>query len=254
MKSKLVILLFVVSFLIGVTSCKKDIQSCKLGKSYISDGNNTPLPNTFSYYENGKLKSIIYSNNEHDTLYYVADTLTVTHFDYRDSVAFIVKGIVDANGNLLSASKTTFDYTGVVTDSETWTNEYNSDGRMTKQTVNNTLGTTNLVVNYSGSNSVSANFYRGVILEKKYFFYHNAVANKTGLDDFNNIFTPYLGKPSANLLDSVHMVLTATFDTVKIKYDHTLDANEYVGKTVQTYLTPGFQTKYYTYQYFGCSN
>lgn len=234
-------------------SCKKKIETCKLGKAYTSDGSSTPTPNTFSYYENGKLKSIQFSNNERDSLIYTADTLTVLHFDYRDSLSSQFTGITDGNGLVTTGNKISYDFSGNVSNTEYYLNEYNSTGKLTKQTISNSLGTTILALTFTGGNSSTGNLYNGATLEKKYFFFHSTALNKTGLDDMNIVFSPYFGKPSDNLLDSTHIVLVATSDTIKIKYEHTIDANDYVSKTVQTYLTPGFQTKYHTYQYFDCN-
>ena len=234
-------------------SCKKKIENCKLGKSFISDGSSTPNANTFSYYDNGKLKSIKYSNNERDTLIYAADTLTILHFDYRDSLISVFLGLTNGNGLVTTGSKTNFDFSGNLTSTEYFVHEYNTEGQLSKQSISNALGTTILSLSYTGGSSSSANFYNGATLEKKYFFFHSKAANKTGLDDMNSVFTPYFGTPSFNLLDSTHIILVSSNDTVKIKYEHTFDSNDYVNKTVVTYLTPGFQTKYHTYQYFDCS-
>ncbi len=253
MKSNLSLVILSIMVITTLVSCKKKIENCKLGKSYVSDGSSTPNSNTFAYYGNGKLKSIQYSNTERDTLVYLADTLTILHFDYRDSLMSVFLGLTNGNGLVTTGSKSNFDFNGNLTSTEYFVHEYNTEGQLTKQTISNAFGTAILSVSYAGGNSSSANLYNGATLEKKYFFFHSQAANKTGLDDMNSVFTPYFGTPSFNLLDSTHIVLVSTNDTVKIKYEHTFDANDYVSKTVETYLTPGLQTKYHTYQYFDCS-
>lgn len=252
MKNKLLFFAICIAFIATTTSCKKNIETCKLGKYYESDGNSTPTANVFTYYDNGKLKSISYTNKSKDTLVYSVDTLTIFTFDNNGVLTSSVKGILNGSGYFSSAIKTSFDILGAITNTENYSFEYNAEGNMTKQTTNNSSGTRILSLTYSGGNSVSGVLYKGVILDKKYIFYHNAVENKTGVDDLTGVFNPYFGTASSLLLDSIRIISPATSDTVRIQYAHTLDNNGYISKTIQTWLSGGVPTKYHTYQYFDC--
>ena len=252
MKNNIQLMLIGFMLLSVLPSCKKTIQTCKLGKYYLSDGSSTPAPNTFSYYEDGRVKSIAYTDGSKDNVTYSADTIKVLTFDNRDSLIANFSGVVNASGYVTAGTKTTYDYIGNATGTQNLAFEYNADGNMTKQTTNNALGTSILSLSYTGGNSTTAVLYNGVTLNKKYFFYHNTIANKTKVDDLNGVLAPWYGKPSNNLLDSTHIIIAATSDTVRIQYAHTLNENDYLSNTTQTWLTPGVQTKFHTYQYFDC--
>ncbi len=252
MKSRLYLLLTGILLTGLLVSCKKNIKSCKLGKYYLSDGNSTPSPNVFSYYEDGKLKRVVRTDGSKDTLVYNADTLTLLTYDNNGVLTGDFTGILNANGALIAGTKNTYDFSGSLTGTDYIAFEYNANGNMTKQTTNNTSGATILSLTYDGGNTVTGGLYSGGVLNKRYFFYHNTAENKTGVDDLTGAFTPYFGKPSDNLLDSIHIIQPATSDTVRIQYAHTLDNNDYLSNTIQTWLTPGVQTKYHTFQYFDC--
>jgi hypothetical protein len=250
MKNNLLLFLALVAAL-STTSCKKKIENCMLGKSYVSDGSTTPSPNTFSYYSEGRLQKIVYGNRTKDTLSYNGDTIFIRTLNNVDSVTSVFTGILNSNGYIVSGRKNAVDYAGNVIISEDYSLQYNAEGNLTKKTITTPAGTSDFNLNYNGSNSATGTLYLGSNLDKRYIFFHNDIENKTGIDDMNSVLTPYFGKPSANLLDSTH-IITST-DTIRIQYAHTLDANEYVSKTIQTYLTHETDTKYFTYQYFNCS-
>lgn len=237
--------------MLSTASCKKKVESCKLGKSYISDGSSTPNPNIFSYYSDGRLQKIEYSNNTKDTLIYNADTLVVRTLDNTDSTTAVFTGVLNSAGNVTTGTKVYLDYSGNITSTESYLLEYNAEGNLTQKSVTDATGLTILSITYNGNNSATGTLFIAGVLDRKYTFYHSGVSNKTDIDDMNGVFTPYFGTPSANLLDST-FIITST-DTTKIQYSHTLDANEYVQKTIQTYLNHGADTKYLTYQYFDCN-
>ncbi len=252
MKNRYLVFLVTALLVTGFSSCKKNPQTCRLGKYYLSDGSSTPNPNTFTYYESGQLKSITYTNGSKDTLAYDASTITILSYDKSGLLLTGFTGLLNGNGAVTSGTKNTYDFNGNITATDNLSYEYNADGRMTKQTTVNGSGTTFLSLVYDGGNTTTGGYYSGGFLNKKYFFYHNKAENKTMIGDLSLAYTPWLGKPSANLLDSLRIITPTTDDTVRIQYNHRLDENDYVSNTVQTWLTPGVQTKYHTYQYFDC--
>ena len=255
MKSNIRISFFVCCLLLTgslfFSSCKKaTILTCQLGKYFISDGTSTPKPNTFYYYDNGKLKKIAYANSDKDTFYYAADTITILRFDDRDSLAGIFTGITDASGNVLTASKSFYDYFGNITGTDYYTNQYNATQNLTQQNISNSLGTTIVNLVYNGNNTATGTKFIGAIQSEKYVFFHNSTENKTQIADFGGVLIPYFGKPSANLLDSMFVITSS--DTIRIKYVHELNENGYTVKTNKTYLSGIADTKYETYSYFNC--
>ena len=251
MKNNTLFLLTIVMVL-SVASCKKKVETCKLGKAYISDGNTTPNANTFSYYSDGKLQKVVYADKTKDSVAYSADTIYIRTYDVNDSVISLFAGVLNSNGDVVSGVKDNLNYSGSITSTDIYSLEYNAEGKLTKKTITNSLQSTLLNLNYDGGNTATGNLFIGGVLDRSYTFYHNTIENKTGVDDMNAVFTPYFGRPSQNLLDSMRIV-TAADDTIRVQYSHTLDANEYVSKTTQTFLTTNADTRYSTYQYFGCS-
>jgi hypothetical protein len=249
MKNNLLFILAAVCVL-SAASCKKKVETCKLGKTYASDGNTTPNPNVFSYYEDGRLKTVLYTNRTKDSLSYSADTLYIRTRDNADSTIALFTGVLDSRGNVTSATKVFVDYAGNVISTESYLLEYNSEGQLSKKTVTSGGTSTVLNINYEGTNSKSGTLYIGPNLDRQFFFFHNTVENKTGIDDLNSVLTPYFGEPSTHLLDSAYIITTT--DSIRVQYAHTLDDNEYVSKTIQTFLTDQADTKYFTYQYFDC--
>jgi hypothetical protein len=248
------------SFLLGLavvstltfTSCKKKIESCKLGKSYISNGNSTPNANTFSYYSDGRLKKILYSGGSKDTLAYYADSISISSYASENTLSTVFTGVLNGSGQVITGTKATLDGQGNTLSSQQYTMTYNAEGNLIQQAITYAVSTDIFQYYYTGGNADSAVSYLAGARNLTYVFFHGDVENKTGIDDVRGVFTPYFGKPSKDLLDSAH-IFTALDDTIRIKYTHTLDENEYVNKTVQTYLTPGVNTKFFTYQYFDCN-
>ncbi len=252
MKSKNLLFLIGICFVVILPSCKKNILNCKLGKYYLSDGTSTPAPNVFSYYEDGRLKLIVHTDGAKDTLSYNADTLTILSYDNTGVPVENFTGLLNSSGSVVSVIRNTLDFSGNITATDYIVFEYNANGNLTKQTTNNTSGATILSLGYDGGNTATGSLYISGILNKRYVFYHNNALNKTGIADLSGEVTPYFGKSSANLLDSIRIIQPAISDTVRIQYAHTLDNNDYVSSTIQTWLTGGEQTKYHTYQYFDC--
>ena len=252
MKNKFALLLTGLVLMAILPSCKKNEQTCQLGKYYLSDGSSTPAPYVFSYNANGKVTRITYADGGKDTLTYDADTLTITTYDRDNLLATLFTGLINSNGSVTSGVKNTYDYFGNLTATDYLAYQYDGNNRLTKQTTNNTSGATILSLVYDGGNTKTGGLYTGGVINKRYYFYHNAAQNKTHVDDLNGVLTPWLGISSANLLDSIHIITPSTADTVRIQYAHTLDANGYLSKSIQTWLTGGVQTKYHTYQYFNC--
>ncbi len=253
MRNKSLLLLIGILVISLLPSCRKDVKTCKLGKYYLSDGSSTPSPNIFLYNENGKVKRIGYTDGSKDTVIYNADTITIISYNRYDSLATTFTGLLNASGSVTSGAKNSYDIYGNLTGTDYLAYEYNAEGRMTKQTTNNTSGATILSLTYDGGNTKTGGLYTGGLLNKRYYLYHNTAENKTNVNDLNGVFTPWLGNSSANLLDSMHIITPSTSDTVRIQYAHTLDDNSYLSKTIQTWLTPGVQTKFHTYQYFDCN-
>lgn len=249
MKSSFATLLFLV-IIFSFSSCKQKEKTCKLGKYYVSDASNTPPPNVFSYYSDGRLQRIIYSNGSKDTLFYRSDTLHLLSFDERDSLSFEFTGNLNSNGDVLMGVKTQYDYLGSIMQVDNYNMQYNASGNLVQQSVSNTNGVITTTYNYEEGNRISGKLFSGAVLQKQYLFFHSKADNKTELDDDSGVFTPYFGRPSKKLLDSL-LVITGG-DTAKIIYSHSLDANSYVTKTVRAQLPPTVDTKYYTYAYFDC--
>ncbi len=252
MKSK-VVALVILSFLM-LTACKQKVHNCKLGRHYATDGTSTPAGggDVFLYDASGRVTKVTYSSKSMDSLVRVADTLRVFNFDADYKLVSVLQGVTNGFGYVTTATKTSYDISGAITGTENYLYEYNAEGRLTQKTTSTSGGTSILTLTYTGSNPTSGLLYNGVNLEKKYFFYHGTAENKSFIDDFNGVSTPYFGKPSAQLLDSAHVVLATTSDTLRVQYTHTLDANDYVNKTVESWLTPTVNTTYHTYQYFDC--
>jgi hypothetical protein len=235
MKNRNYLFILCLTFVAILPSCKKKVETCKLGKYYVSDGNTSPKPNVFSYYDDGRIQTITYADASMDTLSYSADTLWVTTYDYNDSLVGTFVGITNGAGDVVSGVKTIYDHiTGSVVLTDNYSNEYNAEGNLTKQTISNGGGTTLLTLTYLNGNTVTGTLYNGAVVDKKYDFFHGSAANKTGIDDLDGLFTPYFGKPSANLLDSTHVISLG--DTIRVQYAHTLDDNDYVSKTIVTSL------------------
>jgi YD repeat-containing protein len=235
-----------------IQSCKKADKTCSLGKHYLSDGSTTPVPDVFFYYDNAKLKRIEHTDGSKDTVSYNADTITVLTYDRYNVLASVYTGVVNGGGAAISAVKNTFNNSGTLTGNEAITYEYNTEGRLTKQTTVNSSGTSILVIDYTNGNSTTGSVHVGPVTSKKYYFFHGTTENKTNVDDLNGVFMPWLGQPSANLLDSMHILSPAISDTVRVQYTHTLDANGYLDKTSETTFHPGVSTKIHAYQYFHC--
>jgi YD repeat-containing protein len=250
MRNNLLLLLALMT--LSISSCKKKVEDCKLGKSYASDGSTTPSPNTFSYYSDGRLQKVVYANGTTDTLAYSNDSVYILTLNNVDSVTAVFAGKLNSSGYVTSARKDMVDYAGNVLSTEEYALEYNAEGNLTRKTVTNLGGTTDLNLNYDAGNPATGTLYYGSTLDRRYIFFPNTVENKTGLDALNSVLTPYFGKPSENLLDSTY-IITSADDTIRVQYAHTLDANEYVSKTIQTYLTHETDTRYFTYQYFDCN-
>src|SRR4051812_17574541 len=98
----------------GLPSCKKGDKTCSLGKHYLSDGSTTPNADAFSYYQDGRLKTIEYANGAMDTVSYSADTMTVTGYDRYDSLVSVFTAITNASGAAISGVKNTYDYSGAL--------------------------------------------------------------------------------------------------------------------------------------------
>lgn len=250
MKNKILYLLTILCAF-AIASCKKKAETCKLGKCYISDGNTTLTANTFYYYPDGRLKKITYTNKTKDSLIYNSAGIIINTFDDNNLLVSVFSGAMNAAGYVTSGTRVYYNGLGAVTSTDSFALTYNADGNLTQQVISNSFGASILNLNYLAGNSATGTFANGIDSAKKYTFYHSTAGNKTGIDEWNGVFTPYFGKPSKNLLDSVH--ITSATDSIRIQYAHYLDANDYVGKTIQTYLTHGVATKYFTYEYFDCS-
>lgn len=236
----------------ALPACKQEIKNCQLGKSYSTTGYSTVVPNMYLYNSDGKLIRISYTNGNIDTLQYAADTLSISSFDNQALLLRTLSGIVAPDDYFTSAIKTTYAGNGTVSSTENLNLEHNAEGRLTKCITASATGTTVLSLNYFEGNSTTGVEYRGTTLAAKYIFYHSHIENKTGIDDLYGTFAPYWGHPSKNLLDSVHRIVFPAADTVRTQYTHTLDANGYVSKTIETRLSGGATTLYHTYQYFNC--
>lgn len=235
---------------LAIAACKKKEQYCKLGKFYATDGANYSIPNTFYYDANNKLVKITYADKTKDTLVYSADTLRIKKYDYRDTLISLFNGLLNGNGYITTATLVTFDVSGNITSTENYSLQYNADGNLLQFSLSNANGTQTRVYTYTNGNRTTGKLFVGGTEQEKYVFYHSTALNKTGIDDNNGVCTPYFGKPSKNLLDSLHIIAGA--DTTRIRYTHQLDGNGYVIKTVRSYLTPGVDTKFFTYSYFDC--
>jgi hypothetical protein len=243
------LLLFICALAV-LSSCKKGVQTCKLGKYYATDGSNSVVANTFFYDGSNRLIKIAYQNGTKDTLVYSADSIYVRSYDDRDSLTALLLGALNSNGYVTNAVKHTYDFLGNVTASDNYTLQYNADGTLSQQTIANTGGTETTIYEYTDGNRSSGKLFVGATETEKYIFSHSNAENKTGIDDNNGVYAPYFGKPSKNLLDSLQ-VFAGTDTTVAI-YTHTLDRNDYVTKTIRTYLRPAIESRYYTYTYFDC--
>jgi antitoxin component YwqK of YwqJK toxin-antitoxin module len=249
------LLIFLSALLIVLLpSCKKGEKTCQIGKHYFSDGNTTPNPDVFSYYEDGRLKKIGYANGTKDTVRYNGDTIVVLSFDRYDSLTTVFTGLLNANGAVSTATRNSYDNSGNVILSEGLSFEYNAEGRLTKQITTQNGANAVLALNYDAGNSTTGSLHLGSLIIKKYTFWHSTTENKTGVDDLNGVFMPWAGKPSANLLDSVRIIVPASADTIRVLYHHTLDANGYVSKSSESTFAPTVNTKYRTYQYFNCQD
>ncbi|MCW5908918.1 MAG: DUF4595 domain-containing protein [Chitinophagales bacterium] len=244
------LLLLAICGVLFTSSCKKKEQFCKLGKFYATDGANYSTPNTFTYDAANRLIKIAYVDKTKDTLVYSADTLFVKKYDYRDTLLSLLSGLLNSNGSITSATLITFDASGNVTGTETYSLQYNADGTLSQFSLSNSSGNETRIYTYADGNRATGKLFVGGIEQEKYVFFHSTALNKTGIDDNNGVFTPYFGKPSKNLLDSLHII--AGGDTTRIRYTHQLDGNGYTIKTVRTYLPPSVDTKFFTYSYFDC--
>lgn len=243
-------LLLLVCALVAVSSCKKGEQTCKLGKYYITDGSNTKPANTFFYDGSDRLIKIEYQNGNKDTLVYSADSLYVQSYDERDSLTALMLAKLNTEGYVTNAVKHSFDFFGAIVSSDNYTLQYNADGTLAQQSISNTNGTQTTIYEYTDGNRTSGKLFVGATETEKYIFGHSNVVNKTGIDDNNGVYSPYFGKPSQNLIDSLQVI--AGTDTTVAIYTHTLDNNDYVIKTVRTYVKPSVESRYFTYTYFNC--
>lgn len=246
-------LFFISCLFLFSSSCKKKEQFCKLGKSYSTDGSNTPAPNTFFYYGDDRLQKITYTSGYKDSIAYSADTITIYSFDDIDSLSAMFKGTLNGGGYLENGAKISYDYLGNIVGTDNYSIQHNADGNITQLSVSNTSGTTATTYDYLNGNRSSGKEFVGATLQKKFVYFASTALNKGEvIDDELGVFTPYFGKPSKNLLDSLY-VIEGT-DTARIRYTYQLDANDYVIKSVRTYLAPaGVDTRFFTYSYFDCA-
>lgn len=249
MRSK-VVPLFLLVFVFSLPSCKPKEKTCKLGKYYVSDASNTPPANTFSYDSDGRLQKIVYSDQNKDTLFYEADTLHLLSYDERDSLTAEFIGNMNSNGDVVTGVRKLYNFLGNLVQVDDYHLEYNASGNLTKQSVSNTNGVMTTTYNYTDGNRSEEKIFSGAVLQRKYLFFHSHADNKTGVNDDEGVFSPYFGRPSKKLLDSL-WVITGS-DTTRIIYSHELDANGYLLKSVRAQLHPTADSKFYTYAYFDC--
>jgi hypothetical protein len=248
MKNKLPLFALALLTLGSFTACKKKVQTCKISRVFTSDGTTTPAPAVFSYNSNGSLNTIVYPNQSKDSLSYDANTTRLSTYDNAGHLISEMPGIVNGSGYFTSAGKVTYDLLGNGT-SQLLVFYYNGEGNLTSRNI----GSDRLTYQMLNGNAVSASYEHNNVVTKRYEFFRNAVANKTGIDDLNGVYQPYFGKPSANLLDSLYIIDLNANDTTRIQYVHTLNADDYVNTTkVQTYHGNSVSTAYITYQYRDC--
>lgn len=232
-----------------LSACKKEEKTCRLGRITFSDGNTSLPPYVFSYDEAGRLVRLNYPNGNTDSLYYSNDSLYVFSKDDRDSLLSYTAGQLQGN-NLGSGFRQYFDYLGNITNTEGIAAQYNSNGNLTALTLSNSNYTLAQSFSYTGNNRTGGERYNGTTLVEEYVIFRNTLENKTGFDELIDFTTPYYGKASANLADSMWVI--AAGDTSKVQYSYTLDDYGYISKLVKTRFTPNTDTRYYTFQYFDC--
>lgn len=242
------------ALLVGLSTlsgCKKKEQTCQLGKVYNSNGNVTPNPNVFSYYDNGNLQKILYADNSKDTLAYSNDSLYLFTYNDQGVLTSILQGQLNGSGFITTALKTFFDYQGNTVSTTNYNCEYNPEGNLTQLTKVDANGTTTQVYTYANGNRADGKIFNGATLSATYYYFHNSAENKTGINDEFDVFTPYLGKASKNLLDSVRVI--ANSDTTRILFDEKLDAKGYLNSATRTYVPTTANTRYFTFSYINCA-
>lgn len=234
-----------------LNSCKKKDKTCQLGKVYNSNGNVTPNPSVFSYYENGNLQKITYSNKSIDTIAYTNDSLYLWTYNDQGTLTAILEGQLNGSGYITTAAKTFVDINGNTTATATYNCQYNADGNLTQLTLVDANGTTTQVYTYANGNRADGKVFNGATLSSTSYYFHNSAENKTGISDELDVFTPYFGKPSKNLLDSVQVI--ANSDTTRILFNEKLDANGYLNSATRTYVPTVANTRYFTFSYINCA-
>jgi|GEM_PF-4606152 len=234
-----------------LSGCKKQEQTCQLGKVYNSDGNVTPNPNVFSYYDNGNLQKIVYTDNSSDTLAYSNDSLYLFTYNSQGVLVATLHAQLNGSGYITTGAKTLLDNLGNTLGTTTYTCQYNAEGNLTQLVTLDANGTTTQVYTYDNGNRKEGMVYTDTTISTTYSYYHNSAENKTGINDEFDVFTPYLGKASKNLLDSIHVI--ANNDTTRILFNEKLDANGYLNSATRTYLPITANTRYFTFSYINCA-
>lgn len=249
MKNRLQLAVIILIALGSFTSCKKKVATCKLSRIFTSDGTTTPMPAVFTYNEDGTLRTIVYPTLSSDSFIYSSNGGSIQSFDKAGHLTGELTGPLNSSGYFTSAVKISYDLLGNGS-SQLQVFSYNGESNLTGQS----LGSDVLSLQYLAGNTVSGTYEHNGLVRTRYEFFHNTIANKTGVDDLNGVYQPYLGKPSANLLDSLYIIDLNANDTTRIKYAHTLNADDYINTTkVQTYGANGVTTRYIAYQYRDCN-
>lgn len=232
--------------IMAVSSCKKNDKTCTLARVTLSDGTSFSGDNVFHYYADGRVKKISYNNAASDTIFYSGDSIFVAKHDFRDTLTGTFAGILNSNGDVVSAVQNTIS-SGMVTSSEFVSYEYNTDRQITKQT--RTDGGVTRVSNYTyvNGNKVSATEYSNTSLAATYFYKFLETENKPGFATGTQVFYPYYGKGNKNLVSSFMKIENT--DTSTFEFEHTLTESKYLGKTRQTQIRPFVSSLYIVYSY-----
>jgi hypothetical protein len=232
--------------MLTVSSCKKNDKACTLARVTVSDGTSFPGDNVFYYHPDGRVKKIVYNNAIKDTVFYSADSIFIVTSDYRDTLIGTYSGVLNSNGDVISAIQNNIGSGGSVS-SEILIFEYNSDRQITKQT--KTSGGINYVTNftYVNGNRVSATEYSDTSLAATYFYKFLDTENKPGFATGTQVFYPYYGKGDKNLLSS--FIKIENTDTSAFEFEHTLTSSKYLSKTRQTQIKPFTSSLYFVYSY-----
>lgn len=238
-----------------LAGCDKKERTCQLGRMTISDGSSTPRPSVYSYYDDGRIKSITHPDLTRDSVAYKADSLYVWTRDRNDTLVATLEASLAMGRYIGSGIKKYFDYSGNVLSTENISVQHTAGGQPEAWTIASSSGTVAYSFDFNNSNRATGKRFNGSTQDMAYVFFMSKAINAYDVDYLNLSYSPLMGKSDASLPDSIYIISLPAKDTLRIQFAHYPDKNDYLIKSIRTFLTPApaLETKYITYHYINCT-